>query len=95
MRRVVERVERDAAALERPRQLRVPGQHDVHGVAARGEAARDRLHEGAVDVAREARVRRRDHDDGLGHRARYAPLDAVRRVYVRRVARRSTTRHGM
>ena len=69
MGRVVERVQGDAAALERARQLRVPRQHDVDGVAAGGEAARDRLHERAVDVARETRVGRRDHYDGFGHRS--------------------------
>ena len=50
--RVAERMEGDAAALAPAASARMPRQHHVDVVAARGHAARNRLHERADGVAR-------------------------------------------
>ena len=47
---------------------RVPGQHHVHVVAARGQALRDGLHERAHRVAGKPRVRRCDHHHAMPRR---------------------------
>jgi hypothetical protein len=52
-RRIPEQVEVHAAFERRPREARVPRQHEVHLVPAIGDAPGDRLHERADEIAGE------------------------------------------
>ena len=79
-RRVVKEMEVHAAIDLRPVPLRMPRRHEMYLVAARRNAAGDRLHEAADRVALEPRIRRRHHDDAVAHTAEmstYHNLNAV------------------
>ena len=67
--RVMEEMEVDAAIDLRPGPFWMPRCDQMHLVAARGDALRDRFHEAADGIALESRIRRRDHDDALAHTA--------------------------
>ena len=68
-RRVMKEMEVDAAIDLRPGPFWMPRCDQMHLVAARGDALRDRFHEAADGIALESRIGRCDHDNALAHAA--------------------------